>query len=169
MKKLMLLFGFLTVAMACKNEAEDMAGSDLSGKPGTGMLNPNAPKSGKDPVNPRSETFYYFAGYQVSKTAGSDKMGMDIGKAPDNPTQLYVSGYSFVNMYGAGYTCDEKTGALKIKELIATEMAGSEEANKAEAEYFKNLQEATSIVFETQQVQIQVGNPVKEVMFFKKR
>ena len=168
MKKLMLLLGFMAVMMSCEKATEDMSGSDL---PGSLTTNPNTytPTSSKDSLNPRTQTAYYFSGYEVSKTAASEKMGMDVAKAPDNPAQLYVSGYSFVNMFGATYTYDEKTGTIKNKELITTEMAGPDAANKAETEYYKNLQEATKIVFEEKQIKILVGNPTKEVLIFKKR
>jgi len=168
MKKLMLLLGFMALMMSCEKEAEDMSGNDL---PGSLTTNPNTytPTSSKDSLNPRAQTAYYFSGYQISKTVASEKMGMDVGKAPDNLAQLYVSGYSFVNLFGATYTYDEKTGNIKNTELITTEMAGVDEANKAEAEYYKNLQEATKIIFEEKQIKIQVGNPTKEVLIFKKR
>jgi heat shock protein HslJ len=161
MKKLMLLLSFMTIMMSCKKEAEDMS-ANASLKDAE---NPNAPLSSKDP----GATAYYFAGYQNSQTQGSEKLGMDIKKVPDNTAHLTIGGYSFVNMYGATYTYNEADGSIKSIELSTTEMAGPKEAMQAEDEFYDNLGKATRIVFETNQVKFYVGNPVKEVMTFKKR
>jgi heat shock protein HslJ len=173
MKKLMLLLSFMAIMMSCEKGAEDMS-ANADDLPATANTkdgeNPNAPVSSKDPNATSKPTEYYFAGYQVSKTAGSEKMGMDIAKkAPDNSSYLNISGFSYVNMYGATYTHNEADGSIKSKELITTEMAGSAEAMRAEDELYKNLSKATKIVYETNQVKLLIGNPVTEVMIFKKR
>ena len=173
MKKLMLLLCFMAFMMACEKAAEDMS-ADADDLPATANSkdgeNPNAPVSSKDPGNVSKPTEYYFAGYQFSKTAGSEKLGMDIvKKAPDNQAYLNITGYSYVNMYGATYTHNETDGSIKSTEVITTEMAGPAEAMKAEDEFYKNLGKATKIAFEQNEVKLFVGNPVTEVMTFKKR
>jgi heat shock protein HslJ len=173
MKKLMLLLSFMAIMMSCEKAAEDMSADadDLPAKANSkDGENPNAPVSSKDPGATSKPTEYYFAGYEFSKTSGSEKLGMDIAKkAPDNMAYLHISGFSFVNMYGATYTHNEADGSIKSTEVITTEMAGSIEAMKAEDELYKNLGKATKIVFEQNQVKLFVGNPVTEVMIFKKR
>ncbi|GAB3524121.1 META domain-containing protein [Emticicia fontis] len=173
MKKLMLLLSFMAVMMSCEKGAEDMS-ANADDLPATANTkdgeNPNAPVSSKDPNAVSKPTEYYFAGYQVSKTAGSEKLGMDIAKkAPDNMAYLNISGHSYVNMYGATYTHNEANGSLKVTELITTEMAGAKEAMQAEDEFYKNLSKATKIVYEVNQVKLLIGDPAKEVMIFKKR
>lgn len=173
MKKIMLLLSFTAIMMACEKGPEDMS-ANADDLPATANTkdgeNPNFPVSSKDSSNVAKPTEYYFAGYQNSKTAGSEKLGMDIAKkAPDNLAYLNISGYSYVNMYGATYTYKESDGSIKSTELITTEMAGPAEAMKAEDEFYENLGKATRIVFETNQVKLYVGNPVKEIMIFKER
>lgn len=173
MKKIMLLLSFTAMMMACEKGPEDMS-ANADDLPATANSkdgeNPNAPVSSKDPGNVSKPTEYYFSGYQNSKTAGSEKLGMNIvKKAPDNLAYLNISGYSYVNMYDATYTYKESDGSLKSTELITTEMAGPAEAMKAENEFYENLGKATRIEFETSQVKLYVGNPVKEIMIFKKR
>lgn len=173
MKKLMLLLSFMAVMMSCEKGAEDMS-TNANDLPATANTkdgeNPNAPVSSKDPNSTSKPTEYYFASYQVSKTKGSEKLGMDIAKkAPDNLAFLSITGYSYVNMYGATYTHNETDGSIKSKELITTEMAGSAEAMRAEDELYKNLAKATKIVYEPNQVKLLIGNPATEVMIFKKR
>jgi len=173
MKKLMLLLSFMAVMMSCEKGAEDMSGNadDLPATANTkDGENPNAPVLSKDPGAISKPTEYYFAGYQVSKTSGSEKLGMDIAKkAPDNLAYLNISGFSFVNMYGATYTHNEANGSIKNTEIITTEMAGPKEAMQAEDELYKNLAKATKIVFEANQVKLLIGNPATEIMIFKKR
>ena len=173
MKKLMLLLSFMAIMMSCEKAAEDMS-ANADDLPATANSkdgeNPNAPVSSKDPGATSKPTEYYFAGYQNSKTQGSEKLGMDIAKkAPDNMAYLNISGYSYVNMYGATYTHNEADGSIKSTEVITTEMAGPAEAMKAEDEFYKNLGKATKIVFETNQIKLLIGNPATEVMIFKKR
>lgn len=172
MKKIMLLLSFMAIMMSCEKGVEDMSANaddlpaNASSKDGE---NPNAPVLGKDPGATSKPTEYYFAGYQNSKTQGSEKLGMDIKKVPDNTAYLSIGGYSYVNMYGATYTYNEANGSIKSTELITTEMAGPKEAMQAENEFYDNLGKATRIVFENNQVKLYVGNPAKEVMTFKKR
>ena len=169
----MLLLSFMAVMMSCEKGAEDMSANaddlpaNASSKDGE---NPNAPVSSKDPNATAQPTEYYFAGYQVSKTQGSDKLGMNIAKkAPDNTAILSISGFSYVNLYGATYIHNEVNGSIKNTELMTTEMAGPAEAMKAEDELYKNLAKATKIVYELNQVKLLIGEPAKEVMIFKKR
>lgn len=173
MKKFMLLLSFMAIMMSCEKAAEDMSADadDLPAKANSkDGENPNAPVSSKDPGAISKPTEYYFAGYQVSKTPGSEKLGMDIAKkAPDNVSYLNINGYSYVNMYGATYTHNEADGTIKNTEVITTEMAGSKESMQAEDELYKNLAKATKIVYEVNQVKLLIGNPATEVMIFKKR
>ncbi|RYU97585.1 META domain-containing protein [Emticicia agri] len=173
MKKLMLLFSFMAIMFSCEKGPEDMSANadDLPAKANTkDGENPNEPVSSKDPDATSKPTEYYFAGYQVSKTVGSEKLGMNVAKkAPDNLAYLNISGYSFVNMYGATYTHNEADGSIKNTEVITTEMAGPAEAMKAEDEFYKNLSKATKVIFEANQVKLLVGNPATEVLIFKKR
>lgn len=172
MKKLMLLLSFTAIMLSCEKNAGDMSANaddlpaNASSKDGD---NPNAPVSSKDPNTNTKPTEYYFAGYQNSKTAGSEKLGMDIKTAPDNSTTINLGGYSYVNMYGAVYTYNKADGTIKNTELITTEMAGPIEAMNAEDEFYKNLGKATKIVFEEKQIKLFVGKPVSEVLTFKKR
>ncbi len=168
----MLLLSFMAVLMSCENAAEDMSAKadDLPANANTKAGdNPNAPISSKDPNAPSKPTEYYFAGYEVSQTKGSEKLGINITQAPDNTTYLSISGNSYVNMFGATYTYNKADGAIKVKELITTEMAGPTEAMKAEDELYNNLAKASKVVFEANQVKLLVENPAKEVMIFKKR
>lgn len=174
MKKLMLLLSLMAFVMSCEKSADDMSANanDLpanANSKGNDGDNPNAPVSNKDPNTNAKPTEYYFAGYQNSKTAGSEKLGMDIKTAPDNSTTIHLGGYSYVNMYGAVYTYNKADGAIKNTELITTEMAGPTEAMQAEDEFYKNLGKATKIVFEEKQVKLFVGNPINEILTFKKR
>lgn len=173
MKKLILLLSFMAIIMSCEKGAEDMSANadDLPAKANSkDGENPNAPVSSKDPGAISKPSEYYFSGYQFSKTSGSEKLGMDITKKTlDNLAYLNISGYSYVNMYGGTYTHNEADGAIKVTELITTEMAGPAEAMKAEDEFYKNLGKATRIVFEANQIKLFVGNPTTEVMIFKKR
>ncbi len=173
MKKIMLLLSFMAIMMSCEKGAEDMSANadDLPAKANSkDGENPNAPVFSKDPSATSKPAEYYFAGYQVSKTVGSEKLGMDIArKAPDNLSYLNISGHSYVNMYGGTYTHNEADGSIKITELMTTEMAGPVEAMKAEDEFYENLGKATKIVFEQNQVKLFVGNPATDVMIFKKR
>lgn len=159
--------------MSCEKGAEDMStnADDLPARANSkDGENPNAPVSSKDPGATSKPSEYYFAGYQFSKTAGSEKVSMDIAKkAPDNQSYLNISGHSYVNLYGATYTHNEADGSIKSTEVITTEMAGPAEAMKAEDEFYKNLGKATKIVFEQNQVKLFVGNPATEVLIFKKR
>ena len=170
MKKLLFLFCIIALISSCKQNDitdKDSSQNELTSKEKEGS---NTSSTSKDTLG-ANPAMYYFAGYEISKTAGSDKLFMNIAqKAPDNVSFLYISGKSFVNQYGATYTHNEKDNSIKNTELFTTQMAAVDPAvNKAEAEFYDNLRAATKIVFEEKQVKLIVGTPTKEVLIFKKK
>ncbi len=110
---------------------------------------------------------YTFAGYVVSKTAGSEKVTLSIKGQSEN--SYYLGGSSYVNQYGGNFILNEKMGTVDVKELVTTEMASIDpQLNAAEAEYYQNLQNTKKFTLEGNILKLYDTEPATEIMIFNK-
>lgn len=82
-------------------------------------------------------------------------------------SESQISGTSAVNSYGGSYTATAD-GAFSVSELQATEMAGSEEAMRAEALYFDFLGQARKYSATETTLTLKNGNN-RDILIFSAR
>lgn len=110
-----------------------------------------------------------FTEYLKDKTVPADGEASIEFAASETTDKLQVNGRAFVNFYNTHFTFNEAKSSIEfVAPVSTTKMAGTPEMMKAEFNFLNNLKNVTKFSVDGTSLKLYVGEPVSEIIYFKK-